>query len=283
MSLWAVFLTGLFAGGASCAAVQGGLLAGVVARRGAVVPGATPQHFADAVPVLGFLSGKLLSHVALGVALGAVGSGVQLSFEARSTLQITAGLVMLGLAADLLGVRAVRRLVPRPPAAWGRLVRRSGRVGGALGPAVLGSATVLIPCGATLSMEFLAVASGSPLSGAAVMAAFVLGTSPLFAALGFVARRTALTWRGWLGRLAAVAVAVAALLSIDSGLTLRGSSVTMSSAWRSLTGGGDGASGMTVPLAEDGSQRILVTARADGYSPAHRGACGAVHHDRLPQ
>lgn len=33
MSLWAVLLTGLFAGGASCAAVQGGLLAGTVARR----------------------------------------------------------------------------------------------------------------------------------------------------------------------------------------------------------------------------------------------------------
>ncbi|MDP8937841.1 MAG: hypothetical protein M3O23_08975 [Actinomycetota bacterium] len=33
MSLWAVLLTGLFAGGASCAAVQGGLLAGTLARR----------------------------------------------------------------------------------------------------------------------------------------------------------------------------------------------------------------------------------------------------------
>ncbi|MFN2506074.1 MAG: hypothetical protein ABR540_17950 [Acidimicrobiales bacterium] len=33
MNIWSVFVTGLFAGGASCAAVQGGLLAGAVARR----------------------------------------------------------------------------------------------------------------------------------------------------------------------------------------------------------------------------------------------------------
>ena len=41
MSLWAVLLTGLFAGGASCAAVQGGLLARLVAcRTGQPNPGA---------------------------------------------------------------------------------------------------------------------------------------------------------------------------------------------------------------------------------------------------
>ena len=33
MELWTVFVTGLLAGGASCAAVQGGLLTGLLARR----------------------------------------------------------------------------------------------------------------------------------------------------------------------------------------------------------------------------------------------------------
>ena len=277
MSLWAVFVTGLFAGGASCAAVQGGLLAGAVARRRQSQPVAVPHQPAqpldagsngDVVPVAGFLAGKLVSHVALGTALGAVGSAVQLSFRSRAGLQILAGAVMLVLAADLLGVRAVRRAVPRPPAAWGRLVRRSGRWGGALGPAVMGAATVLIPCGVTLSMEFLAVASGSPLSGAAVMAAFVVGTSPLFAAIGYAARRSTAALRTRLSLLAGVAVLVAALISINAGLVLSDSSFTLSGAWRSLSGGGDSAPAAPVLPANDGTQQIIITARSTGYFPS---------------
>lgn len=210
MNLWAVFLTGLLAGGASCAAAQGGLLAGAVARRPhPEAVGASPRSLVPPdglgsggdLPVAGFLAGKLVSHAALGAALGVLGSALQLSFRSRAGLQILAGAVMLVLAADLLGVRAVRRFVPRPPAVWGRLVRRSGRWGGALGPAVLGSATVLIPCGVTLSMEFLAVASGSALSGAAVMAAFVVGTTPLFAVIGYAARRSTTALRARLSGL----------------------------------------------------------------------------------
>src|SRR5437588_4689622 len=247
VSLWAVFLTGLLAGGASCAAVQGGLLAGAVARRrqghsapvpaGRAAPPMAPSRTDDTVPVAGFLAGKLLSHAALGAALGALGGAVELGFQARALLQIAAGVLMVLLAADLLGVRTVRRLLPEPPASWGRLVRRSGHWGGALAPGMLGLATILIPCGVTLSMEFLAVTSGSPVSGAAVMAAFVIGTTPLFGALGYAARRSTAVLRGRLSVLAGTAVLIAGLLSVNAGLTLRGSSFTLSSAWRSLRGG----------------------------------------------
>lgn len=282
MSLWAVLLTGLLAGGASCAAVQGGLLAGVVARRRPDPvpsrrrgrPSATASSpMDDAIPVAGFLAGKLVSHVAMGAALGALGGAVELGFRTRSLLQIAAGVVMVVLAADLLGVGAVRRVVPRPPAAWGRLVRRSGRFGGGLAPGLLGLATVLIPCGVTLSMEFLALASGSPLSGAAVMAAFVVGTTPLFAVLGYAARRSTAALRGRLAVLAGVAVLVAGLVSINSGLTLRGSSFTISSAWRSLRGA-DMAPAAAAPSVSDGSgvQRIAITVRPRSYSPSRLSA-----------
>ena len=277
MSLWAAFATGLLAGGASCAAVQGGLLAGVVARRRApqaVSPGRRRTHSApdptpgaDALPVAGFLAGKLASHAALGAALGTLGSAVELSFRARAILQIGAGAVMLILAADLLGLPVARRLVPTPPAAWGRLVRRSGRWGGALAPAALGAATILIPCGVTLSMEFLAIASGSALRGAAIMAAFVLGTSPLFAALGYAARRSSTALRGRLAVLAGVAVLVAGLWSINAGLTLRGSSFTLASAWQSLRGAQPGPA-TNVPVSADGQQRVVITVRHESYSPS---------------
>ena len=277
MSLWPAFATGLLAGGASCAAVQGGLLAGVVARRRepqAVTPGRRRIHSgpdptpgADVLPVAGFLAGKLVSHAALGAALGALGSAVELGFRARAILQIGAGVVMLVLAADLLGLPAARRLARKPPAAWGRLVRRSGRWGGALAPAALGAATILIPCGVTLSMEFLAIASGSPLRGAGIMAAFVLGTSPLFAAVGYAARRSATALRGRLAVLAGVAVLVAGLWSINAGLTLRGSSFTLASAWRSVRGA-QPAPAADVPVTADGQQQVVITVRPRSYSPS---------------
>lgn len=40
MQLWPVLLTNLLAGGASCAAVQGGLLTGLLARRTNIAPAA---------------------------------------------------------------------------------------------------------------------------------------------------------------------------------------------------------------------------------------------------
>jgi sulfite exporter TauE/SafE len=289
MSLWAVLVTGLFAGGASCAAVQGGLLAGVVARRHgagpesrADVPEAADNAapLADALPVAGFLAGKLVSHALLGAALGLLGDAVQVGFRTRAALQVTAGVVMVVLAADLLGVRAVRRLVPEPPAAWSRVVRRSARWGGGLGPALLGLATVLIPCGVTLGMEFLAVASGSALAGAAVMATFVVGTSPLFAAIGYLARRSTMVLRGRLALLAGTAVLVAGLVSLNSGLTLWGSPVTVSSAWGRLTSGGSraaaGPSARTPTVGVDGVQRLVIEARDTGYTPSRLAARAGV-------
>lgn len=282
MSLWAVLLTGLFAGGASCAAVQGGLLAGTLARRRPETALATagdqrkrkqpltpPSPREDLGPVGAFLTAKLASHALLGAALGLLGDAVQVGPSVRAYMQIAAGIVMVALALELLGVAAVRGLVPSPPPAWTRIVRRSGRRGGSLGPALLGATTILIPCGVTLSMMFLAVASGSALSGAAIMATFVLGTVPLFTAIGYVARRSASAMRGRVGVLAGAAVLVAGLMAINAGLVLNGSSFTLAGAWQSLAGEGGGPPVAAPQVAADGVQRIVIEVRDTSYSPSN--------------
>ncbi|WP_192583734.1 urease accessory protein UreH domain-containing protein, partial [Streptomyces albicerus] len=140
--------TGLLAGGASCAAVQGGLLAGAVSRRttGEAPPSRAPrqagkrqtgtrrrdtrtsgtrQRVAEPLaPVGAFLAGKLLSHTLLGALLGIFGAALQPSPRTRAVLLIAAGVLMVLFALDLMGVKAVARLVPRSPAAFGQLVRR---------------------------------------------------------------------------------------------------------------------------------------------------------------
>ena len=290
MNLWSVFATGLLSGGASCAAVQGGLLAGAVARRnggnasqgGARVDGARPavlghreegaadegqagggialdlddglapdddgpvrqrsedadalapqrqrltQALADdAAPVGGFLAGKLVSHIAFGALLGLFGQALQPSFRVRASMQIGAGVLMILMAANLAGLLGKRSFVPSAPKLLQRLVRRSARAETAFAPAMLGFLTILVPCGVTLSVEFLVIAAGSPFTGAAAMGLFVLGTSPLFAVIGYAMRRATAVLRGHLTKLAALAVAVAGILSINSGLVLRGSAFTL--------------------------------------------------------
>ena len=266
MSLWAVLVTGLLAGGASCAAVQGGLLAGTVARAGPRREQA--NRVDDVVPVGAFLIAKLASHALFGAALGLLGDAIQLAPRTRGMLQILAGIVMVLLALDLFGFRSVSGVVPPPPAAWSRVVRRSGRWGGALAPAALGFATILIPCGVTLTMMFLAVASGSAVAGAAIMATFVIGTMPLFAAIGYAARRSATALRGRLGLLAGAAVLVAGLLAINAGLVLNGSSFTLAGVWQDVTGAKPAPPRLAPALPADGIQRLVISAGDAGYSPS---------------
>lgn len=133
-------------------------------------------------------------------------------------------------------------------------------------PALLGFSTVLIPCGVTLSVMFLAIASKSAVLGAAGMGVFVIGTSPLFAAIGFALQRSADRMRSTVTKLAAAAIVVAGLFAINGGLVLQGSAFTLGDALRVVIGG----EGDPVPAAVDqtGVQQIVVNARDSSYSPA---------------
>lgn len=248
MNLFPVLVTGLFAGGVSCAAVQGGLLTGLITRqRAATAAGIGAASASDSAagtttgqprwgqrvvddlaPVGGFLAGKLLSHTVLGAVLGAVGGAVQLSTGARTWLQIGAGLLIIVFGLAQLGVPGFRGIVVEPPASWMRVLRKRARSQAALAPAVLGVSTVLIPCGVTLSVEALALASGSPWWGAAIMAVFVLGTSPLFAILGYAARVAATVWRGRLALATGVVVLAMGFYTLNGGLELAGSPLAAS-------------------------------------------------------
>lgn len=285
MSLSAVLVTGLAAGGISCAAVQGGLLAGLVTRQRHEQHGAAPSPPAaaaararwrirtgvadDLAPVGGFLAGKLASHTLLGALLGAVGSAVQLSVAARTMVQIAAGLLVIVFGLAQLGAPGFRNIIIEPPASWSRFVRGRTRSGSALAPAILGLATVLIPCGVTLSVEALALASGSPVQGALIMAVFVTGTSPLFAALGYLARRAATAWRGRLAVATGLMVVALGLYTLNGGLELAGSPLAASNLARAVRAEPpvDAEAGPAVSTV-DGRQLVVVTATTGSYSPA---------------
>ncbi|MFC9689091.1 sulfite exporter TauE/SafE family protein [Kribbella sp. NPDC056951] len=254
--------TGLLAGGASCAAVQGGLLASAVTRRHKALSDENHQHVGPFAPVAAFLGAKLVSHTLLGAALGIVGAAIQPGPRTQAILLLAAGVLMVLFALDMMGVSAVRRFIPQLPASWGTRVRRSAKSSSAGAPAVLGFLTVLIPCGVTLSMELVAVTTGSVLGGAAVMAGFVIGTGPLFAVIGVVLRSAARLWQGRLSVATGVVVLAVAVWTLTSGVRLGG--------WWP-DGTAPAAAETVVPATTvrtvDGRQIVTIQARSDGYTP----------------
>ena len=286
MNLTAVLLTGLFAGGVSCAAVQGGLLTGLLARQRAAIPapvragrghdrndmppsrGSWRQQLGDDVtPVAGFLAGKLLSHTALGALLGALGGIVQLSVGTRTALQLLAGALIIVFGLAQLGVPGFRGIVLEPPQSWMRLVRNRSRSQSALAPALLGVVTVLIPCGVTLSVQALALASGSAPAGAAIMAVFVLGTAPLFALLGYVARRAATAWRGRLSVATGLVVVAMGLYTLNGGLELAGSPLAASRLTQAIGPEAAAPADVSTVSTQAGRQQVVITARTGSYAP----------------
>lgn len=272
MDLWVVFLTGLTVGGVSCMAVQGGLLASTIAGREEEDIRAGVRHKHNIWPTLAFLATKLIAYLILGFILGEFGSALSLSDGARVVMQIAAALYMIVVALNLLNVHPIfRYAIIQPPRFLSKLVRNQSKSKDLFAPALLGALTVFIPCGTTLAMEALAISSGRPILGAAIMGVFVLGTSPLFFGLGFLTTTLGDVFRTKFLKLAAVGVLYLGITSLNGALVVAGSPVTLrtitdnSPIQIDLSGGlaeQQGGSGIS-----NGVQEINVSVLPNGYSP----------------
>lgn len=216
-----------------------------------------------------FLIAKFIGHVILGFFLGLVGSTLLLTPKLMGLVQIGAGLFMLATAARIADLHPMFRYAVITPPRWAyRFLRRISRDESSFAPAVLGFFTILMPCGVTQATMAVAVASGSPLLGASVMGAFVLGTSPIFFFLG--AAVLTLLKRKAFAYAAAAVVAVFALLSLNGGIALTGSFYTLTNIYRAATTSLDQLAyakvGTVAGVASDGMQRVTICVRSDGYT-----------------
>lgn len=284
MNLWVVFLTGLTTGGLSCLAMQGGLLASVIAnqkspfaRQSRTTEGQGGENFnpksfdqLDWLPVVLFLGSKLLAYTVLGFFLGALGSVLTLSLPVRLFFQGFAALFMLATAMNLLEVHPIfRYLVLQPPKFMQRWVRNSTKSRALFAPAVLGFLTIFVPCGVTQAMEVVAISSGKPLVGALTMLAFVLGTSPLFALVGVATAKFSEFWRERFLKTAAVLLVFMALYGINGVLTVMDFPVTVQ-----RMGGAiahvlllDTQDQSAMVATQGGKQMVVITATNKGYTP----------------
>lgn len=293
MNLWVIFLTGLTTGGLSCLAVQGGLLATALTRRRAAraerphrpartrrTPGkraaaAAGVEFArEPWPIAYFLGAKLAAYTLLGALLGALGSAIQLSPPVQAVMQIAAGLFMLATALNMLDIHPIFRYAAiQPPKALARLVRDQSKSASIFAPALLGLMTIFIPCGVTQAMEVLAITSAAPLLGALIMFAFVLGTSPTFFVLGFLATRVRGRFQHAFMVAAAVLVVFLGIVSVDGGLNLLGSPLAPSRILAAVLPPGETAAPAPGSRPQGrmvaGAQEFTIDALDNGYSPRY--------------
>ena len=243
------FVTGLTTGGLSCLAVQGGLLTSSLeqqleqqldlqieqeitarrAKRYGHKSNRVLMHPRLAIPILLFLAAKLVAYTLLGFLLGALGSVLQLNAVTRAILLIAVGIFMLGNALRMFNVHPFfRYFAIEPPKFITRYIRRKAKNGESFfAPLFLGALTVFIPCGVTQAMMAVAVGTGSALQGAALMFAFILGTSPVFFSVAYLAMKLGARLEKWFMRFVAIVLLVLGLVSINSGLALVGSPLSV--------------------------------------------------------
>lgn len=222
-NLWIVFTTGLIAGGLTCMAVQGGILATALTQEEEAHP-----KTSRVVGVSAFLLAKLVSHIVLGSMFGWAGSLVSLTPQMQAIGIGAVSLFMIGTALSFLDVHPMfRYFVIQPPRFLTRMIRSTAKSGGWYAPMLIGLFSIFIPCGTTQAMMALAAGTGSPWWGMGVMGAFVLGTAPLFFLLGISIDVIKSTLKEKFGMVAALLVMGLALVNLNAALTLYGSRVTL--------------------------------------------------------
>ncbi len=283
------FVTGVTTGGLSCLAVQGGLLASSIeqnleqqldqqieleiAERRTHRSGKKRKQTRILVkprlagPIVFFLSAKLVAYTLLGFLLGALGSVLQLTATLRAILLIAIGIFMLGNALRMFNVHPIfRYFAIEPPKFITRYIRRRAKNGdNFFAPIILGVLTVLIPCGVTQAMMAVAIGTGNAAQGAALMFAFILGTSPVFFAVAYLAMQLGVRLEKWFMRFVAVTVLVLGLFSVNSGLTLMGSPLSVTNMLESINTSQPDP--VLASLPQSDSANLYLSANNRGYAP----------------
>ncbi len=271
------FITGITTGGLSCLAVQGGLLASSLAHQ-------IEQDYVEqtahkkqkvvvrsnsAFPILLFLIAKLVAYTLLGALLGWLGSYLTLSPMTRAMLMIAIGIFMIGNALRMFNVHPIFRYFSiEPPKFITRYIRRTAKGTDTFTPLFLGALTVFIPCGVTQAMMATALGTGNAALGAALMFAFILGTSPVFFIVAYLTTELGSRLENFFMRFVAVVLLILGFVTLDGGLNVLGSPLSFQNLTRKLLpSNSDVAPVVDSPQPVVAEGELILKVDNDGYFP----------------
>ncbi|MDR1572510.1 MAG: sulfite exporter TauE/SafE family protein [Clostridiales Family XIII bacterium] len=203
--------------------------------------------------------GRVASYTAVGGIVGALGSVLMLSGSFRGTIQLVAGVFMVLMGINMLGIFPwLRRLTPGMPRVFARRIDEGKSR--SKSPLIVGLLNGLMPCGPLQAMQLYALSTGSPASGALSMLLFSLGTVPLMFGLGALSSVLSRRFTRRVMTVGATLVVVLGLSMFSQGWSLSGLSLDF------LPGAAaTGAAEVQAPPIEDGYQIVGSTLQPGRY------------------
>ena len=221
-----------------------------------------PRLLGKNLPLFHFNAGRLLSYAVLGGLVGLLGQSITLSTKMTGYMSIVVAFIMIYLALSILHIIPKGSFGIRPPKKVSHWIHNLSESDHPAAPFALGAFTFFLPCGFTQSLQLVALASGSFLTGSLTMFVFALGTLPSLIGLSTIAS----TARGDASRIflrfSGALVLMLALFNINSGLALTGINV------ESLLRGPTPAVG-AAPRVNGGVQEIAMNVTRYGYEPSN--------------
>jgi sulfite exporter TauE/SafE len=161
---------------------------------------------------LAYNAGRILTYCALGAVAGFAGKVVAVLGRISGFVQplaILAGILMVLAGIFLSGILPARlQSLLRIPSSWVRRVGTLLSIPGSRNRFVLGLALGFLPCGLIYAAMMKAMATGSPVAGAASMLAFGVGTAVALLAIGISSSSLRMQVNRWGPQLAAIAFVV---------------------------------------------------------------------------
>lgn len=214
-------LLGIIASVSTCLALIGGIVMSFSSQYSLK----TDSFYARALPQIYFHIGRVASFFILGGLLGVLGRSLEYSFSFAGYLTIFVALIMFYIALQILGfVPSITRLGFYLPKSLSKKIYNIQEKKHPFVPTVIGALSFFLPCGFTQSMQLIAVASGSFWTGGLIMMVFALGTLPVLFSVGIGSSYTQKKKFGFFKKAVAVVILFFSLYSLNSGLSLAGSS-----------------------------------------------------------
>jgi sulfite exporter TauE/SafE/copper chaperone CopZ/plastocyanin len=262
------FVLGVLAGFSTCAALVGGIVLSM-SKQWMEIYSSRDSTIEKLQPHLMFNVGRIVSYTILGGLLGLLGSRLQVSFKFTSFLVIAISIMMVVLALQMLGVKTFRKFQFTLPKSITRYIADERKFKGKYMPFIMGALTFFLPCGFTITVQSLALLSGSFLQGGLIMLSFVLGTTPALILIGFssvkFSEKPHLAYK--FSRIAGILVLFFALFNINSQLNVLGFSSFSDLKLNSVKEVSVSNNEEGLPPIINGKQVIKMEASAYGYQP----------------
>jgi sulfite exporter TauE/SafE/copper chaperone CopZ len=248
-----LFLIGVFTS-VHCIAMCGGInLSQCIGGTG---ENRTGGKTSSLLPSLLYNAGRIISYTVVGAIVGAIGSVVEFPGAFKGIVQIIAGIFMVIMGINLLGLfTGLRRFNLRLPRFFSHKIEGTKKK--SKSPLIVGLLNGLMPCGPLQAMQLYALSAGSAVEGGLSMLAFSLGTVPLMFGLGalstFLSRKSA----DKILKFGAVLVIFLGISMLSDGWALSGLKIPYLSAYiAKVNADGERKPAVTTVTVEDGVQIV---------------------------